>query len=330
MRIGIIGLKGHHGECLHALPQLKGAKIVAVSDDRPEAAKKFCATNEAAGDAEAYTDWRHLVEHSMLDVCLVSDENGMRAEQVIELAKRGVHICAEKPLTTTLDDLVRVKQAVVAAKIKLTMLLVMRHSGKYARMQELIAKGAIGEPGMITGQKSYRFGTRPEWQKTRARHGGTIPYVGIHMLDLMQWVPQQRVAQVAAFHANVARPDYGETEDTATVLVQYKNGATGAARIDYLLPETFAVHGDDRLRIAGGEGVIESGATAKQITLTTQKKTTYMVEPGLDTNLFADFARSIREDDYTPRMTADDAFAITELVLKARDAADRGELVRLV
>lgn len=326
MRIGILGLKGHYGECVHALPQIKGAKIVAVSDDRPEAAAKFCKAN--APDAEAYTDWKELVEREMLDVAVVCDENHLRAEQLIELAKRDVHICAEKPLTIDLADLLRVKAAVAASKSKLTMLLVMRHMGKYAKMHELIAAGAIGEVGMVTAQKSYRFGQRPAWQKTRARHGGTIPYVGIHALDLMQWVPQLKFANAAAFHANVARPDYGETEDTATVLVQYRNGATGAARIDYLLPEPFAVHGDDRLRIAGGDGVIESGRTLDKILLTTTKKTTHEIDPGEDTNLFVDFVNFIREGK-TPRMTSADAFAITEFCLNARDAADKKQVVQL-
>jgi predicted dehydrogenase len=328
MRIGIIGLKGHYGECLHALPQIPDARIVAVSDDRPEAAAKFCRGNALADGAEAYTDWRHLVEHSMLDVCVVCDENHLRAEQIVALAQRNVHICAEKPLATTLAGLAQLKAAVAASQSKLTMLLVMRHMGKYARMHELIAKGAIGEPGMVTAQKSYRFGQRPAWQKTRERHGGTIAYVGIHALDLMQWVPNLKFARAAAFHANVARPDYGETEDTATVLVQYANGATGAARIDYLLPELYAVHGDDRLRIAGGEGVIEVQALQPKIMLTTQQKSTHTIDPGPDTNLFLDFAHWIREGR-RPRMTADDAYSMTEFVLKARDAADHGEMVVL-
>lgn len=328
MRIALLGLKGHYSECLKALPQIEGAKIVAVSDDRPEAAAKFVRGNALAAGAEAYTDWRHLVEHSMMDVAVVCDENHLRAEQVIALAKRGVHLCAEKPLALTLDDLKRVRTALAESQSKLTMLLTMRHLGKYARMHELIAGGAIGEPGLVTAQKSYRFGERPAWQKTRERHGGTIAYVGIHALDLMQWVPQLKFKRAAAFHANVARPAFGETEDTATVLVQYANGATGSARIDYLLPETFAVHGDDRLRVAGAEGVIEVAALEPKITLTTQKKATHTIDPGPDTNLFLDFANYIREGR-RPRMTADDALSITEFVLKARDAADRGEMVTM-
>src|SRR5690349_11077386 len=103
MRIGIIGLKGHYGECVTALPQIKGATIVAVSDDRPEAAAKFCKAN--APDAEPFIDWKELLAQSQIDVAVVCDENHLRAEQLLELAKRDIHICAEKPLAIDLADL---------------------------------------------------------------------------------------------------------------------------------------------------------------------------------------------------------------------------------
>lgn len=328
MRIAIVGLAGHVGDCMKGVAAWKGAKIVAVSDPDKEKTAKFVRKEELAEDADEYADWRQLLEHAMIDVAIVAGENGERAEQLIALAGRDIHICSEKPLATTLADLARVRSAVENSKSKLTMLLTMRYSGKYRTMRKLIAEGVIGEVGLVTSQKSYRFENRPEWQTSRRRLGGTIPYIGVHALDLMRWVPQLDVSHVAAFHANVARKAFGESEDTASVLVRYQNGATGTARLDYLLPETYATHGDDRLRIAGGEGVIETQYAWDHIQLTTQKKATYKVDPGPDENLFHDFLHSITNDKPC-RMPSDDAFSMTELVLKARDAADKKELITL-
>ncbi len=328
MRIGILGLRGHVGDCLSGAAILKNCEVVAVSDSEKEKVADFCKKAKLAAKAEQYTNWEHLVEHTDMDVCVVADENGLRAEQLIALAKRKVHICSEKPLTTTLEDLTRVKAAVDSAGVKLTMLLTMRYYGKYRTMRKLIEEGAVGKVGMVTAQKSYRLEKRDDWQKSRARLGGTIPFVGIHALDLMQWVPNLVVGQVAAFHANVASPEFGESEDTASVLVRYQSGATGTARLDYLLPAAYATHGDDRLRIAGGEGVIETQGAWNHIALTTEKKATYQIDPGPNENLFVDFAHSIT--DGTPcRMTKADAYNMTELVLRARDAADRKEVVTL-
>ena len=54
----------------------------------------------------------------------------------------------------------------------------------------------------------------------------------------------------------------------------------------------------------------------------------YQIEPGPDENLFFDFLTSIR-DKKPCRMTKQDAYSMTELVLKARDAADKKELIAL-
>lgn len=330
MRIGIVGLAGHVTDCMKGAAAWKGAKVVAVSDPDSETTAKFVKKNDKlAGDAEQYTDWKHLIEHAMIDVAIVSGENGERAEQLIALAKRDVHICSEKPLATTLDDLARVRSAVEKSKSKLTMLLRMRYEAKYRTMRELVQeKGVVGKVGLVTCQKSYRLEDRPEWQKSRARLGGTIPYVGVHALDLMRWVPGLDVSHVAAFHANVATPEFGESEDTASVLLRYENGATGTARLDYLLPETYATHGDDRIRIAGGDGVIETQQAWDYLLLTTSEKETYKVDPGPSENMFTDFLHSI-VDGTKCRMSAEDSYSMTELVLKARDAADRKEVVVL-
>ena len=89
----------------------------------------------------------------MMDVCCVCDENHLRAEQLLALAARNIHIVTEKPLTTSLDDLDRVRLAFAKSKSKLTMLLTMRHEAKYAKMRELVRSGAIGEVCQISAQK---------------------------------------------------------------------------------------------------------------------------------------------------------------------------------
>ncbi|MBN8624311.1 MAG: Gfo/Idh/MocA family oxidoreductase [Planctomycetes bacterium] len=329
MRIGIIGLRGHVSDCMKGAAQWKDATIVAVSDADKEEVAKFCKKQKLAEKAEQYEHWQHLLEHTEMDVCVVADENGLRAEQLVKLAQHGVHICSEKPLATTLEDLSRVRKTVDDAGVKLTMLLRMRYEAKYRTMRELIQKGAVGKVGLVTAQKSYRLEERDDWERSRKRLGGTIPYIGVHALDLMRWVPGLDFTHLAAFHANVATPEFGESEDTASVLVRYGNGATGTARLDYLLPEAYETHGDDRLRIAGGDGVIETQQAWNYIALTTAEKKTYQIDPGPSENMFVDFLHSVV--DGTPcRFPKEDAYGMTEIVLKARDAADKKELITLL
>ncbi|MBL8828992.1 MAG: hypothetical protein JNM18_18570, partial [Planctomycetaceae bacterium] len=85
MRIGQIGLKGHQGVVYQGAQALGGCEIVAVSDDDAAATARLIATQPLARRAEAYRDWRHLVEHAMMDVCVVCDTNDTRADQIVAL-----------------------------------------------------------------------------------------------------------------------------------------------------------------------------------------------------------------------------------------------------
>jgi predicted dehydrogenase len=328
MRLGLIGLKGHQSVVLNGARQLGDVELVAVSDDDRRTLDRFVRDSPQARDAQKYSDWRHLVEHSMIDVCCVCDENGVRAEQLLALAARDIHIVTEKPLTTSLDDLARVRVALARSKSKLTMLLTMRHEAKYAKMREIVRSGAIGEVCQITSQKSYRLEERPEWFKHRNRLGGTIPYIGIHAIDLIRWVSGLDFNRVAAFHGRIGSERIKETENHASLLFELSNGGSATARLDYLRPSTAPTHGDDRLRLAGAEGVLEARGGESKLMLVTAKKEPHTIDPGSTANLFAEFIEAIRADR-PYRISAEDCFYATEVVLKARDAADEKKIVEI-
>ena len=329
MRIGIIGLDGHQSAVLKGAKELGDCQVVAISDDDPRTIADLRQKNPLANSAEVYSDWKMLIEHTLMDVCCVCDENWLHADQLIALAERGVHIVSEKPLATTLTDLARVRAALAASKSRLTMLLTMRHDPKYATMRQLVQQGALGPVCQMSAQKSYRFESRPKWQKSRATLGGTIPYIGIHALDLMRWIGGLDFTHVAAFHGNNGTPEFGETEDQASILLRCTNGASATARLDYLRPQTAATHGDDRLRIAGGDGILEVLGSEPDVMLVTGREPPRRIKPEPTENLFVDFVKSLREDRPS-RIPPEDCFYATELVLKARDAADRREMISLV
>ena len=328
MRLGLIGLKGHQSVVLSGARELGDIDLVAISDDDARALARFVRDTPQARQAQKFADWRHLIEHAMLDVVCVCDENHLRAEQLTALAARNIHIVTEKPLTTTLDDLERVRAGLAKSKSKLTMLLTMRHEARYAKMRELVASGVIGEVAQVSAQKSYRLEDRPEWFKSRQRLGGTIPYIGIHAVDLISWVSGLHFNHVAAFHGRIGSEQIKETENQASLLLELSNGGSATARLDYLRPSTAPTHGDDRLRLAGTKGVLEARGGEPQLMLVTSDGQPRRIDPGSTRNLFAEFIECIR-GDRPYRIPAEDCFYATEVVLKARDAADHRRLVEI-
>lgn len=327
MKLAFIGLKGHVGTVLAGVKQLGDVEVVAVSDDDPQQLAIFLKRDPLLKQAQGYENWQHLIEHSLFDVCCVADENGLRAEQLLPLLERGVHIVSEKPLVTTLDDLERVRNAFAKSKSQLTMLLELRHQPKNVRVRELIQRGTIGEVCQVSTQKSYKWGDRTAWYRSRKRLGGTIPFIGIHSLDTIRWVTGLDFTQVAALHNSLDRPELGETEHQASILAQLSNGASVTAQLDYLRPAAAPTHGDARLRVIGTKGLIEVNEADTAVTLITEEKAE-QIPFGETENLFVEFVKFLRGGP-PPRISADDCGYITEVVLRSRDSADAKKSIPL-
>ena len=246
--------------------------VVAISDDDPQSLAAHKENEPLLVKTEGFAGWRHLLDHTRLDVCCVADETGVRFEQLLALLERDVHIVSEKPLVTTLSDLERLRGAFAKSKSQLTMLLELRHQPKNLRVREIIERGDIGEVAQVTTQKSYKWRERPAWFSSRARLGGTIPYIGIHSLDTIRWVTGLDFTHVAAFHGTIGHPEMGETENHVPVLARLSNGASVTARLDDLRPASATTTSDDRLRVVGTRGVVEVNEGDASVSLITDGK----------------------------------------------------------
>jgi predicted dehydrogenase len=327
LRVGIIGLQGHVSEITDAVAALPGLRIAAVAEGDPALAERARRSPQYQ-QATFHEEFRPLLEREELDVVAVCGETGDRAEALLACAARKLPIVSEKPLTRTLDELRAVRAAVTRGGVPLTMLLPMRFSPHYRAMREIVRSGQIGDVIGMDAQKSYKLGERPEWMKRRERFGGTIPFVGIHMIDLMLWIGGREFTEVAAFHGRVGFPQIGEMENTAAVLFRTDTGGTASLRIDYLRPSTAPTHGDDRLRITGSTGVVEYQESTGLTLISQSEKPRVVTELPPQGSLFADFVDSLRRGK-THLIRPEEVFRTTEVALKAREAADRGRVLRL-
>ncbi|MGH9839223.1 MAG: Gfo/Idh/MocA family protein [Blastocatellia bacterium] len=327
IRVGIIGLDGHYSEITGAARILPNIRITAIAETKTallQSAKRSAALNSA----RIYEDYRRMLDQEKPDVVAVCGENGVRAAIVQACAERRIPVVAEKPLAISLKELEAVKRAVVSHNAPLTMLLPMRFSPQYQAVRNIVRSGAIGEVVSIDAQKSYKLGNRPDWMKVRKTYGGTIPYIGIHMVDLMRWASGREFVEVAAFQSNVGFPEIGEMENNAAVIFRMDNRGAATLRLDYLRPATAPTHGDDRLRIAGTKGVIEYREGEDLMLMTNEQKPVRVTDLPAGRFLFVDFLESLYLGQ-THLIRPEEIFRVTEIVLKAREAAESNGAVRL-
>ncbi len=325
--VALVGLKGHQYIVLDALPDLPQVHLVAVADDDLEALKRVPDFPGATEQTRTYLDYRDLLENHKLDVVVEAGTDRDRAEVLVASAERGINLISEKPLAKDLESLERVEKAITTARVKCSMLITMRCDPPYLAMREAIQKGLIGEVVQGGGQKSYRLGERPAWQKSRDTFSGIIPFIGIHIMDLLRWTTGREFAEVMAYASNVGHPEMGDLEDNACVIAGLDNGASAAFRLDYCRPAAAPTHGDDRLRVAGSRGVIE--AMSGKVTLTSHDEGPRELSLPPPVNFFADYVEAL-ESNREPFIPFADCVRITEVVLRARESAEEGKPISLL
>jgi predicted dehydrogenase len=320
IRVAILGWEGHTGEITGPLNRLPDVEVAAYWDSNGRKQPR-------AGAAKQYADWREMLDREKLDIVCVTNNNGERAEAIIEAAKRKFNVVAEKPLAIDKDGLLAVRREVERNNISLGMLLPMRYQPRFLALKKVVSEGVIGEVFQVAGQKSYKAGTRAPWFHKTATYGGSITWVGIHMLDLMRWTSGREFTSVAGFETRKGR-DLGDMETATASVLQMDNGGLATLRVDYLRPETAPSHEDDRLRLAGEKGIVEYQASTG-VTLMTAgapPKTINDLPPAQ--SLFIDYLNATYNGK-APTLPVSDIYRICEVTLAAERAADKGTMIRI-
>jgi predicted dehydrogenase len=327
VRIAFIGTVGHPGEITSSLSKAKGLEVVAVHDDDPARAARF-VRNPALAGAKTYADYRKLLDAEKPDIAAVCNDNGHRAEAIVEAASRGCHVIAEKPVAITRAQLASVRAAVEKSRVRLSSLLKMRDYSYFLAMRKLAHEGALGEIIQIEAQKSYKYEGQDGWKKRKATFGGSLPWIGIDLIDLMRWSTGREFKEVFAMHSRRGVLDLGEMEESACCLFRLDNNGQAVLRLDYLRTSGAPTHGDDRLRIAGSGGIAEYQMSTG---LTLQRKggkPAAVTDLPPEGSLFLDFLSSLYLNK-PPALTEADIYRTCEIALAAYESAESGHLVRL-
>ena len=245
----------------------------------------------------------------------------------------GCHVFSERPLATTLEDLARLRGLAGRAGVEVVACLAMRTSPARLTVRRAVREGRIGRPICASAQESYPFASRDEFYKYRRTYGGPIPWVVNPRLGLHQFLHGPGLSpggglglQPGPFqpsrHGGPGRPDRRA--------VRRRGGGVAVINFfDYLRPwgAFRRPWGDDRLRVAGTEGILETKDCGRAVELMTPDATESL-PPEPERNLFAGFVAALRGED-DGLITIAESFRAAEVALKAREAQDRGGFVEL-
>ena len=321
MKIALIGYRGHWGYVLRDLARLPEVEIAAISgggdpvEPMAESVRRYYSKEFAL-----YDDYVKMLDEVECDLVVVDGPFQEHAAMCVAALKHNCHVFCEKPIALTEEDLVLIQEAYDAARpgVRIGSMVGLRTEPVFYAAYRAVSSGAIGKVQMINARKSYKLGERKDFYKKRETYGGTIPWVGSHALDWILWFSNSNFESVGAFHSCAENRNHGDLEMTAAVLCQMENGIIGTASIDYWRPQTAPTHGDDQVRIAGTDGVIEV-AHGKCTLINTAGITE--ITPGENRGIFYDFVRGIL-DGKPGIVSSEETFELTRACLAARDNAD--------
>lgn len=246
IRIGVIGT-GMGAQHVALFGKLKSVEVAAVCSARLERAQ---AVAERFGVPRATDDYRELLEPDAgIDALVVATPPALHAPICLAAIAAGKHLFCEKPLASTLEEAVRMRDAAQAAGVVHMVNFQMRFARTHRRAHELIEEGYLGRLAMADIRISMNpadylqaplwSGSKAGWFTDQAQSGGLLfSSAGPHAADLIRWYggPIAAVAAgVATTRPAIRLADGSEiagvsAEDAYLVLVRFDSGALGTLR----------------------------------------------------------------------------------------------------
>lgn len=257
IRWGVIGCGGIASRRM--IPELihhaDNAELVSVMDVNPVRASEVAAQFGVAHHCAFETE---LLAQDLDAVCIASPPME-HARQTIMAAQAGKHILCEKPIALTRKEVDDMENACAAASVSFMLGFCMRYNPYHLKARELVQAGALGRLVMGRAQLTCWYPPIPgAWRQDLAQSGGgSLQDMGIHCLDLLEWILDSRVVDVTGFQDQLVQRYSTPVEDASTVLLRFANGAHGIVDAYFNLPDaaaqnTLELHGSAGSLIAQG------------------------------------------------------------------------------
>lgn len=235
LRFGIIGAGGiADRRTLPGMRLAKNVEIVAVMEMNREYAEYL---KNKYGAEYAYTDVEELLKNPDVDAVYIASPVVFHAKQAMLAADYGKHILLEKPIAMNACEGALVLKHCAEKGVQIAAGFMMRFGSHVKSMRQAVAEGKIGQ--VVSAYSQFTLWCPPEegnWRQDKAKSGGgPLMDMGVHCIDLIEYITGSRVHEVAAFN-DTSVFDYN-VEDSSTVLLKLKSGAQCVVQTNFNIPD---------------------------------------------------------------------------------------------
>jgi len=257
--MGLIGpgfVAAHH---IDAVRRLGNVDVVAIAGSSQASADK--KAREYKVD-RAYGDYHALIADPDIQVIHNTTPNYLHLPVTLAALAAGKHVISDKPLATNPTDGRTMRDAALAAKVAHVVTFNYRGNPLVQQARAMIAKGESGGVSFVHGHYLQDWMTDPNvysWRSDPAKGGATsaLGDIGSHWCDTAEHISGLKIVEVLADLTTVIPTRYstgasgeafsttstGErkavqvtSEDLASVLLRFDNGAKGSFSVGQVLP----------------------------------------------------------------------------------------------
>ena len=242
IKIGVIGVGNISNLHIGAYLNNPEVELYAFCDINAERLKEM---GEKYGVTRLFTDKDEMLKLSEIDAVSVCTWNSEHAPCSIAALNAGKHVLCEKPMATSVEDAIAMKEA-AERNGKLLMIGFVRRFGNDCNIvRDFNSINYFGDIYYAKATYLRRNGNPGGWFGDKSRSaGGPLIDLGVHVIDFTRYVmgnPKPISVYGATFQKLYDRPgiksikgyvaatksskDICDVEDLATALVRYDNGA---------------------------------------------------------------------------------------------------------
>ncbi|MEX2043763.1 MAG: Gfo/Idh/MocA family oxidoreductase [Opitutus sp.] len=251
--VGVIGYGWVATAHIPAINATAQAQVTAICSSRPQDSATLSA--QYGGSITCHTDLPKMLADPAIHAVSVCSYPHQHADHIVAAAKAGKDLIIEKPISLSIPDARRVREAVQAAGVKACVCFECRFASQLVATKAVIDAGLLGR--LHYGEVDYYHGIGPwygqfRWNISKESAGSSLLSAGCHAMDallLCMGGEVESVTSEATVSSNEIFARY-QYPTTSVTILRFKNGALGkvASVIDCFQPYYFHTH------LVGSEG----------------------------------------------------------------------------
>lgn len=200
-----------------AIQRSRNGMVAAIASRDLDRAQQAAQAHEIP---RAFGSYEELLQSPDIDAVYISLPNSLHKEWAVRAAEHGKHILCEKPLTLTASEAQEMIGAARRNHVLLAEAFMYRFHPQFAKLQALIAEGAIGRVQIIRSAFGFLLEDMNNIRMHPELGGGALMDVGCYCVNMSRLVAGIEPVEV---RADMVVGDKSGVDETLTGILRFPN-----------------------------------------------------------------------------------------------------------